>query len=94
MGAVGVSDMPTTTLLVNAAGRHVKRQAYALGAAERGGRLSAAQSGARGVRSQQFIAKLPHGLAGAQSPAARARRLRGAVPRPGRRRARRASCGR
>jgi hypothetical protein len=32
MGAVGVSDMPTTTLIVNARGRHVERAAYALGA--------------------------------------------------------------
>ena len=31
-GTVGVSDMPTTTVLLNAGGRRVKRQAYALGA--------------------------------------------------------------
>jgi hypothetical protein len=67
MGAVGVSDMPTTTLLVNAAGRRVKRQAYALGMTPQGGRLTAAQAAARRALAQ-FIAKLPRGLAGAVSP--------------------------
>ena len=40
MGTIGVSDAPTTTLIVNAAGRHVARQAYALGITAAGGRLS------------------------------------------------------
>ena len=67
MGAVGVSDMPTTTLLVNAAGRHVKRAAYALGASAQGGRLTPAQAKARRALAQ-FVAKLPHGLSGAVAP--------------------------
>jgi hypothetical protein len=67
MGAVGVSDMPTTTLFVNAAGRRVKRAAYALGASGQGGRLTAAQTQARHALAQ-FIAKLPHGLAGRAAP--------------------------
>jgi hypothetical protein len=64
MGAVGVSDAPTTTLVVNAAGMHVERQAYALGVATRG-RLSARQIGARRALAR-FIAKLPEGPSGAQ----------------------------
>lgn len=67
MGAVGVSDMPTTTLVVNAAGKRFKRQAYALGAPAQGGRLSPAQARARKTL-QQFIAGLPHGASGAVSP--------------------------
>jgi hypothetical protein len=66
MGAVGVSDMPTTTLLVNAAGKRFKRQAYALGATAQGGRLSPAQARARRAL-QQFIAGLPHGAPGTVS---------------------------
>jgi hypothetical protein len=67
MGAVGVSDMPTTTLLVNAAGRSVKRQAYALGMTAHGRGLTAAQAAARHAL-EQFIATLPHRLSGALSP--------------------------
>jgi hypothetical protein len=62
MGAVGVSDMPTTTLIVNARGRHVERSAYALGAT-RSGRLSPAQVTARRALAG-FIAQLPQGLKG------------------------------
>jgi hypothetical protein len=64
MGAIGVADAPTTTLLVNAAGRHVKREAYALGIAG-GGQLAAAQIAARKALAR-FVATLPHGLAGGQ----------------------------
>ena len=67
MGAVGVSDMPTTTLLVNAAGKHFKRQAYALGAPAQSGRLTPAQARARRAL-QQFVAGLPHGTSGTVSP--------------------------
>ena len=67
MGAVGVSDMPTTTLLVHAAGKRFKRQAYALGATAQGGSLSPAQARARRAL-QQFIAGLPHGSAGTVVP--------------------------
>jgi hypothetical protein len=65
MGAVGVSDMPTTTLIVNARGRHVVRSAYALGA-KGSGRLSPAQGRARRALVS-FIAQLPQGLEGAIS---------------------------
>ena len=64
MSAVGVSDMPTTTVTINARGRHVERSAYALGA--RGGsRLSPAQAKARTALAR-FVAQLPHGLGGAR----------------------------
>jgi hypothetical protein len=63
MGAVGVSDAPTTTLVVNANGRRVKREAYALGIAG-GSRLSATQVRARQALAR-FIAKLPRGSTGA-----------------------------
>jgi hypothetical protein len=65
-GTVGVSDMPTTTLLVNAGGKHVQREAYALGATAGGNGLSAGQARARHALAR-FIAELPHGLAGALS---------------------------
>ncbi|MDX6564614.1 MAG: hypothetical protein QOE10_276 [Gaiellales bacterium] len=60
MGSVGVSDMPTTTLIVHAAGRRVTRQAYALGVT---GRTTPAQAKARSALSG-FIATLPRSLAG------------------------------
>jgi hypothetical protein len=63
MGAVGVSDMPTTTLTVNARGRGVRLSAYALSASPGGGRLSPAQSRARKALAR-FIAQLPNGTAG------------------------------
>jgi hypothetical protein len=66
MAAVGVSDMPTTTLFVNAAGKRFEHQAYALGATARGRRLSPAQAKAR-LALQRFIAALPHGTSGAVS---------------------------
>jgi hypothetical protein len=64
MSAVGVSDMPTTTVTINARGRHVQRSAYALGA-RGGGRLSPAQAKARAALAR-FVAQLPHGLGGAR----------------------------
>jgi hypothetical protein len=65
MGSVGVSDMPTTTLTVNAHGRQVQRAAYALGVTGHGGRMPAAQTRARHALAR-FIAQLPHGLRGAR----------------------------
>jgi len=65
MGAVGVSDGPTTTLVVNANGTHVIRQAYALGMGAGGGRLSAQQLGARQALAR-FLARLPLKLSGAR----------------------------
>ena len=63
-GTVGVTDMPTTTLLLNAGGRHVERQAYALGATG-GSPLPARQARARKAL-MRFIAGLPHGVSGAR----------------------------
>jgi hypothetical protein len=63
MGSIGVSDMPTTTLTVNARGRHVQRAAYALGVTGHGGRMPAAQTLARRALAR-FIAQLPRGLRG------------------------------
>jgi hypothetical protein len=60
MGSIGVSDAPGTTVLLNAAGRRLERDAYALGIDTTGGRLSAAQVAARRALSA-FIAALPHG---------------------------------
>lgn len=57
MGSVGVSDMPTTSAVINADGRRVRHDAYALGAA--GGRLTPAQRQARTALSE-FLAALPH----------------------------------
>jgi hypothetical protein len=65
MGSVGVSDMPTTTLTVNARGRHVQRAAYALGVTGHGGRMTGAQARARRALAR-FVAQLPHGLGGAR----------------------------
>jgi hypothetical protein len=61
MGAVGVSDMPTTTVTLRAARRTITRQAYALGVT---GRTTPAQRKARNALSG-FIATLPRSLAGA-----------------------------
>jgi hypothetical protein len=61
-GTVGVTDMPTTTVLLNAGGRQVKRQAYALGATG-GTPLPARQAAARKAL-MRFIAGLPHGVSG------------------------------
>lgn len=65
MGTIGISDAATTTLIVNANGRHLKREAYALGITAHGGRLSPEQARARRVLAA-FIAKLPQGVSGAQ----------------------------
>jgi hypothetical protein len=63
MGSIGVTDMPTTTLTVNARGRHVQRSAYALGATPRSGRLAPALVRAR-LALKRFIAQLPQALKG------------------------------
>jgi hypothetical protein len=63
MGAIGISDAPTTTLIVNAAGRHLRREAYALGIDAPAGRLSPAQARARRALAT-FVAGLPQGLSG------------------------------
>ena len=63
MGSIGVADAPTTTVDVYAAGRHVVREAYALGFATGSNRLSSAQADARRALSR-FIAGLPRGLTG------------------------------
>jgi hypothetical protein len=62
-GMPGVSDMPTTTLILNAGGRQITRQAYALGTTAGGRPLPAKQAKARRLLAA-FIAGLPHGLAG------------------------------
>ena len=64
-GMPGVSDMPTTTLSLNADGRQVTRRAYALGATAGGRPLPAKQAKARRALAT-FIAGLPHGLAGSR----------------------------
>ncbi|MEO9176825.1 MAG: hypothetical protein ABI317_15035 [Gaiellales bacterium] len=58
LGAVGVSDMPTTTVELHAAGRDLERAAYALEASTNGGRLSREQVRAR-LALSRFIAALP-----------------------------------
>jgi hypothetical protein len=58
MGAIGVSDMPTTTVELHAAGRTLERAAYALAVTPNGGRLSGAQARAR-LLLARFIAALP-----------------------------------
>jgi hypothetical protein len=65
MGTIGIADAPTTTLVVNAAGRHIERQAYALGITAQGGRISPAQAKARQALAR-FIARLPQGVSGAR----------------------------
>jgi hypothetical protein len=64
MGTVGVSDAPTTTLQLHAAGRTIVRSAYALGMTAGSSRMPPAQARARRALAR-FIAGLPHGLAGA-----------------------------
>lgn len=64
MGAVGVADGPTTTLVVNADGRHVTRSVYALGMGAGAGHLSSAQVRARQALAR-FIAGLPRAPSGA-----------------------------
>jgi hypothetical protein len=58
MGSIGVSDMPTTTVELHAAGRALERAAYALQVTPSGGRLSHAQARAR-LLLARFIAGLP-----------------------------------
>jgi hypothetical protein len=65
MGTVGVSDAPTTTVHLNAAGRRLVRQAYALGFSAGGSRLPPGQAAARAAL-KRFIDGLPRGLAGAR----------------------------
>jgi hypothetical protein len=65
-GSVGVSDGPTTTLVVNAGGRHVTREAYALGIGAGAGRLSPGQVKARAALAR-FVATLPARPSGARA---------------------------
>jgi hypothetical protein len=65
MGTIGVADAPTTTVHLNAAGRRVVRQAYALGFTAGSGRLPPAQATARRAL-KRFIDGLPRGLTGAR----------------------------
>ena len=65
MSAVGVSDGPTTTLVVNAGGRTAVREAYALGIGGGAGRLTASQVDARKALAR-FIAALPLGPSGSR----------------------------
>jgi hypothetical protein len=60
MGSIGVSDAPGTTVLINAGGHRLERDAYALGIDTTGSRLSAKQNAARHALSA-FIEALPHG---------------------------------
>lgn len=62
-GQPAVSDMPTTTLTVNAGGRHVVRAAYGLSADAGAGGLTAAQAAARRALAR-FIGALPQGAGG------------------------------
>jgi hypothetical protein len=64
MGTVGISDAPTTTLHLNAAGRRIVRSAYALGMTAGSSRMPPAQAKARRALAR-FIAGLPNRLAGA-----------------------------
>jgi hypothetical protein len=63
MGAVGVSDGPTTTFIANADGRHIVRSAYALGMGAGTHGLSPRQVKARAALAR-FVASLPRGPAG------------------------------
>jgi hypothetical protein len=62
MGSIGISDAPSTTLIVNADGRHIERDAYALGIDPGTGRLPAPAARARKALAR-FIAALPRGHA-------------------------------
>lgn len=64
MGTIGISDAPTTTVILNAAGRHITRHAYALGITAGNGRLTPAQVKARKALAR-FVASLPEGASGA-----------------------------
>jgi hypothetical protein len=66
MGAVGISDMPTTTVTIAADGQHVERAASALGAGNDspGHALSAAQQSARAALGG-FVARTTGDLPGA-----------------------------
>ena len=63
MGAMGIADAPTTTVQINAAGRNVKREAYALGMAAPAGKLKPAQVAARAALAR-FVRRLPPQAAG------------------------------
>jgi hypothetical protein len=65
MGTIGVADAPTTTVRLNAAGRRITREAYALGFDVGSGRIPPAQARARKALSA-FIADLPRGLGGSR----------------------------
>jgi hypothetical protein len=70
MGSVGITDMPTTTVVLNAGGTQVKAEAYALSAGAMGGGLTAAHATARRALAG-FVAGLPNGSsAGGYTPSA------------------------
>ena len=85
MGAVGVSDRPTTTLVVNAAGRPSTRRRTRWASARAAGRLRPA-----GRARKRWRASSPRCRSGrpARAPPARDRRLRGAFRGRARRRGR------
>jgi hypothetical protein len=60
MGAVGIADVGTTTLTIQADGATFTRSAYALGMDGAGTQLSAAQSAARAALTR-FLSALPTG---------------------------------
>ena len=64
MGTIGIADAPTTTVILNAAGRHITRHAYALGITAGSGRLTPAQVSARKALAR-FVSRLPEGVSGA-----------------------------
>lgn len=61
LGSIGISDAPSTTVRLHAAGRRVLRVAYALGVA--GARVPPAQAAARRALAR-FVAALPTHQAG------------------------------
>jgi hypothetical protein len=64
MGTIGIADAPTTTLTLNAGGKHIVRSAYALGISAPANRMPAKVAAARRALAG-FIAKLPTAHAGA-----------------------------
>jgi hypothetical protein len=64
MGTIGIADAPTTTLTLNAGGKHIVRSAYALGISAPSNRMPAKVAAARRALAG-FIAKLPTAHAGA-----------------------------
>ena len=82
MGTIGIADAPTTTLVVNAAGRSRTRQAYALGITARAGGSRPRRS-RRARRSRASSRGCPQGVSGGMyAPHAIAAYV-GPYPRPG-----------